>query len=192
MANNLDSLQSSRTNIPDSQRAVQDYLWEQGWTDGLPVIAPTEPLVREMLSGYGGQPQDSLGRIQPGNSNVTLEKLAVNAVLAGCLPDHFPVVVAAMKAALRDEFNLAGNAVTTGGAGQVLIVNGPIAKKLNINGDAACFGPGFRANAAIGRALRLAIRNLGGLIPGDMDKATLSTPYRYSFCFSENEDLSPW
>ena len=192
MANNLDSLQSSRTIIPDSQRAVQDYLWEQGWTDGLPVIAPTEPLVREMLFGYGGHAQDSLGRIQPGNSNVTLEKLAVNAVLAGCLPDHFPVVVAAMKAALRDEFNLAGNAVTTGGAGQVLIVNGPIAKKLNINGDAACFGPGFRANAAIGRALRLAIRNLGGLIPGDMDKATLSTPYRYSFCFSENEDLSPW
>ncbi|MAF40034.1 MAG: hypothetical protein CL696_14350, partial [Chloroflexi bacterium] len=93
---------------------------------------------------------------------------------------------------LRDEFNLAGNAVTTGGAAQVLIVNGPIAKELNINGDAACFGPGYRANAAIGRALRLAIRNLGGLIPGDMDKATLSTPFRYSFCFSENEDLSPW
>ena len=170
MSSNLNSLQSSRVNIPDSQRAIQDYLWDQGWTDGLPVIAPTEPLVREMLSGYGGHPQDSLGRIQPGNSNVTLEKLAVNAVLAGCLPEHFPVVVAAMKAALRDEFNLAGNAVTTGGAGQVLIVNGPIAKELNINGDAACFGPGFRSNAAIGRALRLAVRNLGGLIPGDMDK----------------------
>ena len=192
MYNDPKSLQSSRISIPDTQRAVQDYLWGQGWTDGLPVIAPTEPLVREMLSGYGGQPQDSLGRIQPGNSNVTLEKLAVNAVLAGCLPEHFPVVVAAMKAALRDEFNLAGNAVTTGGAGQVLIVNGPIAKELDINGDAACFGPGFRANAAIGRALRLAIRNLGGLIPGDMDKATLSTPYRYSFCFSENEQVSPW
>jgi hypothetical protein len=102
------------------------------------------------------------------------------------------VVVAALKAALRDEFNLAGNAVTTGGAGQVLIVNGPIAKELGINGDAACFGPGFRANAAIGRALRLAVRNLGGLIPGDMDKATLSSPFRYSFCFSENEELSPW
>lgn len=192
MANLDDSLQSSRVQIADSPRAIQDYCWEQGWTDGLPVVPPTEPLVREMLSGYGGEPSDSLGRIQPGNSNVTLEKLAVNAVMAGCLPEHFPVVVAALKAALRDEFNLAGNAVTTGGAGQVLIVNGPIAKELGINGDAACFGPGFRANAAIGRALRLAVRNLGGLIPGDMDKATLSSPFRYSFCFSENEELSPW
>ena len=142
MAEPSKSLQSSRVNIPDSQRAIQDYLWEQGWTDGLPVVAPTEPLVREMLSGYAGAPSESLGRIQPSNSNVTLEKLAVNAVLAGCLPEHFPVVVASMKAALREEFNLGGNAVTTGGAGQVLIVNGPIAKELNINGDAACFGPG--------------------------------------------------
>ncbi|MAF38657.1 MAG: thiol reductase thioredoxin, partial [Chloroflexi bacterium] len=95
-----DQLQSSRVRIKDSLRAIQDYLWEQGWTDGLPVVAPTEPLVREMLSGYGGEPSDSLGRIQPGNSNVTLEKLAVNAVMAGCLPEHFPVVVAAVKAAL--------------------------------------------------------------------------------------------
>ena len=176
MANLNISLHSSRVRIAGSSREIQDYCWEQGWTDGLPVVPPTEDLVREMLSEYRGDPSDSLGRMQPGNSNITLEKLAVNAVMAGCLPEHFPVVIAALKAALRDEFNLAGNAVTTGGAGQVLIVNGPIAKELNINGDAACFGPGFRANAALGRALRLAIRTLGGLIPGDMDKATLSTP----------------
>ena len=205
MAETSDSLQSKRVQVPDYPRAIQDYCWKQGWTDGLPIVPPTEPLVREMLAGYGGAPSGSLGRmqpgnspsvslgrIQPGNSNVTLEKLAVNAVMAGCLPEHFPVVVAAVKAALRDEFNLAGNAVTTGGAAQVLIVNGPIAKELGINGDAGCFGPGFRANAAIGRALRLVIRNLGGLIPGGMDQATLSTPFRYSFCFSENEALSPW
>ena len=192
MPDHSDSLQSRRVQIADSPRAIQNYCWEQGWTDGLPVVAPTEQLVHEMLACYGGGPADSLGRIQPGNAIVTLEKLAVNAVMAGCLPEHFPVVIAAMKAALRDEFNLAGNAVTTGGAAQVLIVNGPIAKELGINGDAACFGPGYRANAVIGRALRLAMRNVGGLIPGDMDKATLSTPFRYSFCFSENEDLSPW
>ena len=192
MAGSSDSLQSRRVQVPDSHRAIQDYCWEQGWTDGLPIVPPTEHLVREMLSGYGGAPSDSLGRIQPGNATVTLEKLAVNAVMAGCLPEHFPVVVAAVKAALRDEFNLAGNAVTTGGAAQVLIVNGPIAKELDINGDAACFGPGYRANAAIGRALRLVIRNVGSQIPGDMDKATLSSPLRYSFCFSENEEQSPW
>ena len=109
-----------------------------------------------------------------------------------CQPEYFPVVVAAVKAALDTEFNLGGNAATTGGAAQVLIVNGPIADELGINGDAACFGPGFRANAVIGRAVRLVIRNVGGLIPGEMDKATLATPGRYSFCFSENESRSPW
>ncbi|HAA94347.1 MAG TPA: hypothetical protein DCE26_01505 [Dehalococcoidia bacterium] len=192
MSQDPGSLSSRRVQVPDSPRGIQDYCWEQGWTDGLPVVPPTEALVREMLSGYDGAPSDSIGRMQPGNSSVTLEKLAVNAVMAGCLPEHFPVVVTAVKAALRDEFNLAGNAVTTGGAAQVLIVNGPIAKELGINGDAACFGPGFRANAAIGRAFRLAVRNIGGLVPGDMDKATLSNPGRYSFCFSENEELSPW
>ena len=101
-------------------------------------------------------------------------------------------MVAAIKAALDQDFNLAGNAATTGGAAQVLIVNGPIAEQLGINGDAACFGPGSRANAAIGRSVRLVIRNVGGLIPGEMDKATLATPGRYSFCFSENESRSPW
>ena len=169
------SLQSSRINIPDSQRAIQNYLWEQGWTDGLPVVPPTESLVREMLAGYGGDPSTSLGVMQPRNAQATLEKLAINSVMAGCQPEYFPVVVAAVKASLDPEFNLGGNAATTGGAAQVVIVNGPIASELGINGDAACFGPGSRANAAIGRAVRLVIRNVGGLIPGEMDKATLAT-----------------
>ena len=178
--------------MPDSYHAIQDYCWEQGWTDGLPVVPPTEPLVREMLSAFGQDPAKTLGVMQPRNARVTLEKLAINAVMAGCLPEHFPVVVAAVRAVLQEEFNLAGNAATTGGAAQVVIVNGPVARTLGINGDAACFGPGFRANAVIGRALRLVIRNLGGLVPGEMDKATQATPGRYSFCFSENEERSPW
>jgi len=185
-------LASRRVQAPDSYQAIQDYCWEQGWTDGLPVVPPTEPLVREMLAAYGEEPAKSLGVMQPRNARVTLEKLAINAVMAGCLPEHFPVVVAAVRAVLHEEFNLAGNAATTGGAAQVVIVNGPIAQQLGINGDAACFGPGFRANAVIGRALRLVIRNLGGLVPGEMDKATHATPGRYSFCFSENEERSPW
>ena len=185
-------LASRRVQAPDSYQAIQDYCWEQGWTDGLPVVPPTEPLVREMLAAYGEEPAKSLGVMQPRNARVTLEKLAINAVMAGCLPKHFPVVVAAVRAVLHEEFNLAGNAATTGGAAQVVIVNGPIAQQLGINGDAACFGPGFRANAVIGRALRLVIRNLGGLVPGEMDKATHATPGRYSFCFSENEERSPW
>ena len=185
-------LNARRAEVPDSFQAIQDYCWEQGWTDGLPVVPPTEPLVRKMLASYGGDPSFSLGTLQPRNSQATLEKLAINAVLAGCQPEYFPVVVAAVKAVLDKDFNLAGNAATTGGAAQVVIVNGPIAEELGINGDAACFGPGSRANAAIGRALRLVIRNMAGLIPGEMDKATLATPGRYSFCFSENEGRSPW
>ena len=185
-------LNARRVEIPDSFQAIQDYCWEQGWTDGLPVVPPTEPLVRDMLATYGGDPSLSLGTIQPRNARATLVKLAINAVMAGCQPEYFPVVVAAVKAVLDEDFNLAGNASTTGGAAQVVIVNGPIAKELGINGDAACFGPGSRANAAIGRALRLVIRNMAGLIPGEMDKATLATPGRYSFCFSENEARSPW
>ena len=186
------SLKARRIDVPDSFQAIQDYCWEQGWTDGLPVVPPTESLVREMLEGYGGDPSFSLGIMQPRNARATLEKLAINAVMAGCKPEYFPVVVAATKAALDKDFNLGGNAATTGGAAQVMIINGPIANELDINGDAACFGPGSRSNAAIGRALRLIIRNIGGLIPGEMDKATLATPGRYSFCFSENETRSPW
>ena len=186
------ALQARRVEVPDSFEAVQDYCWEQGWTDGMPVAPPTEDAVRRMLSGYGEDPSLSLGVIQPRNAKVTLEKVAINAVMAGCVPDYFPVVVAAVQAVLQEEFNVAGVSATTGGGAPVIIVNGPIAKELGINSDAGCFGPGYRANASIGRALRLVIRNLGGLIPGEMDMATLSTPGRYSFCFAENEDRSPW
>ena len=192
MTTNNESLKSRRVQVSDNFHEIQNYCWEQGWSDGLPVVPPTEPLVRAMLAAYGGEPDFSLGIMESKKSQVTLEKLAINAVLAGCQPEYFPVVVAAVKAALHQEFNLAGNAATMGGAAQVLIINGPIAQELGINGDAACFGPGSRANAAIGRALRLVIRNVGGLVPGEMDKATLSTPGGYSFCFSENEARSPW
>ena len=124
---------------------MQDYFWEQGWTDGLPVVPPTEDAVRAMLAAVDADPQHSLGVMQPRNSRATVEKLAINAVMAGCKPEHFPVVVTAVSAALREGFNLAGTAATTGGANQVMIVNGPIAPMLGIQADAACFGPGFRA-----------------------------------------------
>ena len=183
-------LHSRRERVPADFAAMQDYFWEQGWTDGLPVVPPTEDAVRAMLAD--ADPQRSLGVMQPSNSRATLEKLAINSVMAGCKPEHFPVVVAAVKAAMRDGFNLAGTAATTGGCNQVVIVNGPVAPKVGIQADAGCFGPGFRANAAIGRALRLIVRNVAGLTPGEMDKATLSSPGRYSFCFAENESRSPW
>ena len=191
MSNPL-ALQSRRVDVPSAFDAVQDYCWQQGWTDGLPVVPATEDLVRRMLSAYGEGPSVSLGVIQPRNARVTLEKIAVNAVMAGCQPEYFPLLVTAVEAVLQEEFNVAGVSATTGGGTPVIIVNGPLAKQLGINGDAGCFGPGYRANATIGRALRLVIRNLGGLVPGEMDKATHSSPGRYSFCFAENEERSPW
>jgi hypothetical protein len=186
------SLRSRRIAVPNASAAIQDYYEAQGWTDGLPVVPATEELVWEMLGTFGKDPAQSLGVIQPRNAPVTLEKIAINTVMAGCRPEHFPVVVAAVRAILQPAFNVAGCQATTGGAAPVIIVNGPLATQLSINGDAGCFGPGYRANAAIGRALRLVIRNLAGLIPGEMDKATLATPGRYSFCFAENEARSPW
>ena len=186
------TLTSRRLEAPNDFATLQAYYEERGWTDGLPVVPATEDLVWDMLGAWNHNPTHVLGVIQPRNARVTLEKIAVNAVMAGCRPEHFPVVVAAVRAILQPEFNVAGCQATTGGAAPVIIVNGPAAAELQINGDAGCFGPGYRANAVIGRALRLVIRNMAGLIPGDMDKATLSTPGRYSFCFAENEARSPW
>ena len=118
-------LASRRVRVPESFAAMQDYFWEQGWTDGLPVVPPTEDAVRGMLAAIDADPQHSLGTMQPRNSRASLEKLAINAVMAGCKPEHFPVVVAAVRAALVEAHNLAGTAATTGGANQVVIVNGP-------------------------------------------------------------------
>lgn len=186
------SIQSRRVEVSADFGAVQDYYEQQGWTDGLPVVPATEDLVRKVLLYYGQDPSTSLGVVQPRNAVVTLEKVAINAVMAGCKPEHFPVVVAAVKAAMQPGFNIAGVQATTGGAAPAVIVNGPIAGELGINGDSGCFGPGYRANASIGRALRLFVRNVAGLVPGEMDKATLALPARYTFCFSENEARSPW
>ena len=186
------TIQSRRVEVDASFDAIQDFYEQQGWTDGLPVVPATEDLVRRMLLPYGQDPSSSLGVVQPRNAEVTLEKVAINAVMAGCKPEHFPVVVAAVQAALKPDFNIASVQATTGGAAPAVIVNGPVARELGINGDSGCFGPGYRANAVIGRALRLFVRNVAGLIPGEMDKATLALPARYTFCFAENEERSPW
>ena len=186
------TIQSRRVEVSADFDTIQDYYEQQGWTDGLPVVPATEDLVRKMLLPYGQDPSTSLGVVQPRNAEVTLEKVAINAVMAGCKPEHFPVVVAAVKAAMQPDFNMAGVQATTGGAAPAVMVNGPIVGELGINGDSGCFGPGYRANASIGRALRLFVRNVAGLVPGEMDKATLALPARYTFCFAENEARSPW
>src|SRR2546430_16795019 len=144
------SLRSRRIAVPNASAAIQDYYEAQGWTDGLPVVPATEDLVWEMLGTFGTDPAQSLGVIQPRNAPVTLEKIAINAVMAGCRTEHFPVVVAAVRAILQPAFNVAGWQANTSGRAPVVIVHRPLATQLSINRDAGCLGPGLRAHSPIG------------------------------------------
>lgn len=186
------SVLAERLEMEADFTAANDRLEALGWTDGLPVIPPTEALVNAMLERCQHKPEDVLGRMQPIDGVVTVEKVAANAVMAGCVPDYFPVVLAAVRAVLQPQFHVGSTACTTGGAAPVVIVNGPIATKLKINAGTACLGGNVKANATIGRALRLVMRNLGGAKPGGQEKSTQAWPGKVTFCFAENEARSPW
>ena len=165
---------------------------ERGWSDGLPVLPPTQEAVEKMVAASGLDWHFSLGAMPPLNGRATIEKLAANAVMAGCLPEYFPLVVAATTGALLPGFNLDGVQTTTGNVAPMIIVNGPCRQRMKINSGANVLGPGWRANATIGRALRLIMTNIGGAIPGQFDKSTVGQPAKYTFCFGENEEASPW
>ena len=168
-----------------------DFAAEQGWSDGLPLMMPTEDKVERMVEACRGDnepfPPMSPRRVVP-----TLRSIAANSVMAGCRPEYFPVVVTAVRAVLDPAYNLHGTLATTHPCAQAIIVNGPIRKQLDINCGSNCFGQGHKANATIGRALQLTLLNVGGAKPGDMDRATQGSPAKYSFCFGENEEESPW
>lgn len=166
--------------------------FERGWTDGLPVVAPTEARLARMLAGTRRDPSDLVAAVPPDFAECTVEKVALNAVLAGCRPDYLPVVLAAVEAACTDSFNIHGLLATTHFAGPVVVVNGPIARAIGMNSGVNALGQGNRANATIGRALQLVVRNVGGGRPGEVDRATLGTPAKYSFCFAEDEAGSSW
>jgi hypothetical protein len=165
-------------------------MFERGFTDGLPVIPPTPERVEAMLGGR--DPAVSLGDVPPGHGEATLERVAACAVLAGCRPEYFPVVVAAVGAALEPSFNAHGIAVTTQPAGTVLIVNGPARDRLGLNAGMSALGPGTRSNMTIGRALRLVLTLTGGAQPGRLDRSTLGNPAKLGLCIAEHEELSPW
>ena len=165
--------------------------FERGWSDGLPVVPPTPERVLRMLRGTDRRPDEELGLIPPDMVPCTVEKVAINAVMAGCKPEYMPVVLASLDAALTEEFGLHGILCTTMFAGPMIIVNGPVARAIGMNSGANALGQGNRANATIGRALQLIIRNVGGGRPGEIDRATLGTPGKYTFCFAEAED-SDW
>ena len=165
--------------------------YDRGWTDGLPVVPPTPARVLRMLAGTPRRPDEVIGLVPPDLAPCTVEKVAINAVMAGCKPEYLPVVLAAVEAALIDEFGMHGILCTTMFAGPPVIVNGPVARHIGVNSGVNALGQGHRANASIGRALQLVIRNVGGGRPGEVDRATLGTPGKYSFCFAEAED-SAW
>jgi hypothetical protein len=166
--------------------------FERGWTDGLPVVPPTEDRVQRMLQGTRRESDEIVGIIPPDQAPCTVEKVAVNAVMAGCKPEYLPVVLTAVEASCMDDFCMHGLLATTYFSGPVVIVNGPIAGAIGMNAGLNTLGQGNRANATIGRALQLVIRNVGGGRPGGVDRATLGNPGKYTFCFAENEDDSPW
>jgi hypothetical protein len=165
-------------------------MFERGWTDGLPVVPPTADRVAAMVGER--DPNRSLGAVPPALGEATVARVAACAVLAGCKPDYFPVVLAAVEAMLDPAFNLHGQAVTTSPPGQVVIVNGPVRKALDLNAGMGALGPGFRANLTIGRAVRLVVQLTGGGAAGGLDRATLGQHGKIGFCFAENEEASPW
>ena len=166
--------------------------YDRGWSDGFPVVPPTAERVHRMLTGTSRDPQEVVAVVPPDLVSCTVEKVAINAVMAGCKPEYLPVVLAAVEAACTDEFNIHGLLATTYFSSPVVIVNGPIANAIGMNSGVNALGQGNRANATIGRALQLVVRNVGGGKPGGVDRATLGNPGKYSFCFAEREEDSPW
>ncbi|MBM2824514.1 MAG: hypothetical protein HW402_178 [Dehalococcoidales bacterium] len=185
-------LTSEKVQVDDSAEAVNDLFLEKGWSDGLPVIPPTEEAVERMLAGTNRNPADVVAAIPPRWGEATIEKIAINAVMAGCLPEYLPIITTAVTAMCEEPFNLPAVQPTTHPSAPLLIINGPITKKLNINSKYGAFGPGWRSNATIGRAIRLILMNIGGALPGKTDMSTQGQPCKYTFCIAENEDANPW
>ena len=170
----------------------QEAFFDRGWTDGLPIVPPTEARVLAMLEGTTRAPDEVVAVVPPDLAPCSVEKVAINAVMAGCKPEYLPVVLAAVEAACTDTFNMHGLLATTMSVGPVLIVNGPIRRRIGMNAGKNVFGQGNRANSTIGRALQLVIRNVGGGRPGEVDRATLGNPGKVGFCFAEDEEGSPF
>ena len=177
---------------PGDFDAINRLYRERRWSDGLPVVPPTRERVARMLAHTKRARVEIVADIAPGYGAATVEHIAVNAVLAGCDPEYLPVVIAAVEAVAAPEFNLQGIQATTNPVAIWIIINGPVAQRLQVNAAFNCLGEGAWANATIGRALRLILRNIGGALPGEMDRATHGQPGKYTFCCAENEAANPW
>ena len=185
------TLHARRVEIADAEDDAE-AMFDRGWTDGLPVVTPTEARVLRMLTGTTRSPQDVVAVVPPDLVEVTIEKIAINAVMAGCRPEYLPWVIAALEAICTNEFNIHGVLATTMPVGPVIICNGPGTRQIGMNSGMNVFGQGNRANLTIGRAVQLVVRNVGGGRPGEVDRATHGNPGKISFCFAENEAGSPF
>jgi len=184
-------LRSRRVELAELEDELE-AMYDRGWSDGLPLVPPTEARVARMLTGTTRSPDEVVAVVPPDLVECTVEKVAINAVMAGCLPEHLPVVLAALEGACTREFNIHGLLATTFFSGPILIVNGPIRQRIGMNSGVNALGQGNRANSTIGRALQLVVRNVGGGLPGGVDRATMGSPGKLGFCFAEDEEGSPF
>ncbi|MGZ8212476.1 MAG: hypothetical protein ACXWUH_18380 [Burkholderiales bacterium] len=169
-----------------------EFFLEKEWSDGLPVVTPTEARVQWMLRGTRLKPDEIIGDVPPAGETASVRDVAIHALMAGCKPEYLQIVIGGMRQILREEFNMGGVQCTMHGVAPLMIVNGPYAQKIGLHGGNGCFGPGFRANASIGRAVRLMLMNLGAGLPGKASATVFSSPIRYTACLTENVALSPW
>jgi len=186
------ALQADRIEIPDDLWEAQAFFEEKGWSDRLPVIPPTEDRVGKMLAATRRAPDEVIGAVPPRWARATVEKIAINGVMAGCKPEYMPTLIACVEAITDPRLNLYALQATTGGPAVMIIINGPVRQRIGANGGSNALGEGWRANATIGRFVQLVKRNIGGSLPGTTCKATLGWPGKYSICFAENEEASPW
>ena len=184
-------IRARRVEIGTSDDEVE-FMYDQGFSDGLPLVPPTPERVIRMLAGTQRPAQDVVAVLPPNMGEATVEKIAINAVMAGCRPEYLPVVIAALEAMATDAFNIHGVMATTMGAAPVLVVNGPIRERIGMNMKMGALGQGNRANATIGRAVRLAVRNVGGARPGETERSTMGNPMKFTMCFAEWEERSDW
>jgi hypothetical protein len=169
-----------------------EYVYEQGWTDGLPVVPPTRTRAEEFLATTSRPAGEVIGRLDHLKREVTVELAAINAIMAGCLPAHFPVVLAAWDALMLERAVVGGGWQSTSGPAPLIVVNGPVRRRLGFNATGGVFGPGFRANATVARAIGLIVRNALGVVPHVLEQATQGIPGRWAQCVAENEEESPW
>lgn len=177
---------------PDAAQLAIEHCYEQGWSDGLPLVPATRPLVDRFIAAAGRPGDEVIGRMPQVDRTVTVELAAINAAMAGCKPEYFPVVLAAWDALMHERAAMGGGWQSTSGPAPLIIVNGPIRQRLGFNCTGGVFGPGFRPNATVARAIGLIVRNAFGVIPHELEQATQGLPGRWSICFGENEEDSPW